>query len=251
MFLGFECVLEELFVNSGSTSDSSTGEYYNVKQGDNLSLIALVFGYKDHTTIYNHPNNADFKKQRPDPDILFPGDMVFIPNLVIKEQSCATDQRWNFVLRRPKKVLRIVVEDFEGKPMPNAAYRLTLQGTDQVRGRLDRTEQQTLEGTTDGNGRIEHPVPLNARRGTLAIGSFVRDLKIGHLNPPSETEDEGVSGMQARLANLGFDPGPVDGQLGPRTEAAIRAFQAQYPPLAVDGICGPQTRQKLNAEHKS
>jgi lysozyme len=94
-------------------------------------------------------------------------------------------------------------------------------------------------------------VPLNARSGTLAIGSFVRDLEIGYLNPPSETGDEGVSGMQARLANLGFDPGPVDGQLGPRTKAAIRAFQAQNPPLVVDGICGPQTLEKLNADHKS
>jgi hypothetical protein len=251
VFLGLKFSLEELFVSSVSTSDSSPGEYYNVKQGDNLSLIALVFGFKDHTTIYNHPNNADFKKQRPDPDILFPGDMVFIPKPVVKEQPCATDQRWTFVLRRPKKVLRIVVEDFEGKPMSNAAYQLTLQGTEQVRGRIKSTEQQTLEGTTDGNGRIEHPVPLNARRGTLAIGSFVRDLEIGYLNPPSETGDEGVSGMQARLANLGFDPGPVDGQLGPRTKAAIRAFQAQHPPLVVDGICGSQTLEKLNAKHKS
>jgi hypothetical protein len=133
MSLELEFVLEELFVNSESTPDSSPGEYYNVKQGDNLSLIALVFGFKDHTTIYNHPNNADFKKQRPNPDILFPGDMVFIPKPVVKEQPCATDQRWTFVLRRPKKVLRIVVEDFEGKPMANAAYQLTLQGTDQVR----------------------------------------------------------------------------------------------------------------------
>ena len=99
--------------------------------------------------------------------------------------------------------------------MANAAYQLTLQGTNQVRGRIKSTAQQTLEGTTDGNGRIERPVPVNAQRGTLAIGSFIRDLEIGYLNPPSETGDEGVSGMQARLANLGFDPGPVDGQLRP------------------------------------
>ena len=136
--------------------------------------------------------------------------------------------------------------------MPNAAYRLTLQGTDQVRGRLERTEQQTLEGTTDGNGRIEHPVPLNARRGTLAIGSFVRDLKIGHLNPPSETEDEGVSGMQARLANLGFDPGPVDGNslaLAPRLRSG--PFKHNTRRLRSMASGGPQARQKLNAEHKS
>lgn len=36
-----------------------------------------------------------------------------------------------------------------------------------------------------------------------------------------------VAWTQRALAQLGFDPGPVDGQMGPRTEAAIRAFAAQ------------------------
>ena len=31
--------------------------------------------------------------------------------------------------------------------------------------------------------------------------------------------------MQQRLADLGYDPGPVDGVVGARTRAAIRAFQ--------------------------
>jgi N-acetylmuramoyl-L-alanine amidase len=58
------------------------------------------------------------------------------------------------------------------------------------------------------------------------------------------TGDDGVSGCQARLRNLGYDPGPIDGIAGPRTEAAVRAFQRDYS-LTVDGICGPQTRGKL------
>lgn len=34
-----------------------------------------------------------------------------------------------------------------------------------------------------------------------------------------------VRAVQARLAELGFEPGPVDGILGPRTESAIIAFK--------------------------
>jgi peptidoglycan hydrolase-like protein with peptidoglycan-binding domain len=118
-------------------------------------------------------------------------------------------------------------------------------------GRLLSTQQQTFEGNTGSSGLIEQPVPLNARQGKLTVGSFIRDLAIGELNPPEETKDNGISGIQARLANLGFDPGPVDGTGGPRTEAAIRAFQAQHPPLEVDGVCGPDTLEKLKAEHKN
>jgi len=37
-----------------------------------------------------------------------------------------------------------------------------------------------------------------------------------------------IQQAQARLAQLGFDPGPIDGQLGPRMAAALRPFQATY-----------------------
>lgn len=38
---------------------------------------------------------------------------------------------------------------------------------------------------------------------------------------------EAVRRIQAELAVKGFDPGPIDGILGPRTERALRAFQRQ------------------------
>jgi peptidoglycan hydrolase-like protein with peptidoglycan-binding domain len=34
-----------------------------------------------------------------------------------------------------------------------------------------------------------------------------------------------TSGVQRRLKDLGFDPGPLDGSIGPRTARAIRAYQ--------------------------
>ena len=76
-------------------------------------------------------------------------------------------------------------------------------------------------------------------------------LNIGDLNPVADTRDEGMSGIQMRLRNLGFDPGPIDGIVGPRTTAAIRAFQKKHPPLDVDGVCGPETTARLLQEHGS
>ncbi|AHM03147.1 hypothetical protein roselon_00722 [Roseibacterium elongatum DSM 19469] len=40
--------------------------------------------------------------------------------------------------------------------------------------------------------------------------------------------EERVHGIQARLIDLGFDPGPADGQMGARTRAAADAFLARY-----------------------
>src|SRR5581483_6418764 len=51
--------------------------------------------------------------------------------------------------------------------------------------------------------------------------------------------------MQQRLADLGFDPGGVDGQFGPGTERAVMAFQ-QSKGLEPDGVAGPQTLAALN-----
>ncbi len=56
--------------------------------------------------------------------------------------------------------------------------------------------------------------------------------------------DQAVIDLQTILARLGFDPGPVDGWFGAKTEAAVIAFQrANY--LVPDGIVGALTREVL------
>ncbi len=57
---------------------------------------------------------------------------------------------------------------------------------------------------------------------------------------------DAVRDLQGGLASAGFDPGPVDGIFGARTDAAVRAFQAAKG-LAVDGIVGPLTWAALDA----
>ncbi len=49
---------------------------------------------------------------------------------------------------------------------------------------------------------------------------------------------------QKALKAAGYDPGPIDGVLGPRTKAALEAFQADKG-LEPDGIWGPKTEAAM------
>ena len=62
--------------------------------------------------------------------------------------------------------------------------------------------------------------------------------------PPLVTANSNATAtrhLQVLLTVDGYDLGPLDGQYGPRSVDAVKAFQADHPPLAVDGQVGPKT----------
>ncbi len=74
-------------------------------------------------------------------------------------------------------------------------------------------------------------------RPTLALGGAL--LQRGDSSPTVRT-------LQLNLLARGFDPGPLDGIYGHQVEQAVMAFQSANG-LAVDGIVGPDTLERLNA----
>lgn len=65
--------------------------------------------------------------------------------------------------------------------------------------------------------------------------------------PSTGAPDAGTSGLQTRLAELGFLPADaVDGRPGPRTTAGVIAFQ-KWARLGRDGVAGPATLAALAA----
>lgn len=182
-----------------------------------MNSIAALYGFPDYQTIYGHGNNAGLRKDRPNPNVLLPGDSVFIPDSKPPDHSVPTDAKHKFILKRSKVRLRLVLKDKDG-PMANRPYTLTVEG------------RPPIEGTSDGSGLIEQPVPADAKsaelrfqRGPDAKSGFMTwALQLGSLDPFDK-----VSGVQARLNNLGFFCGKVDGIVGPRTQKALRSFQEQ------------------------
>ena len=66
------------------------------------------------------------------------------------------------------------------------------------------------------------------------------------LSKRRRSRGEAVRVAQERLKALGYDPGPVDGQFGPRTKTAVVAFQKRYRDfLMVDGVVGANTWRML------
>lgn len=85
---------------------------------------------------------------------------------------------------------------------------------------------------------------ISAYAGLIASGAaFIQgELAIVEVGLDVST----TSGLQEGLRRLGFNPGPVDGAFGPKTRAAVVAFQTERG-LVPDGIVGPRTRSALLA----
>lgn len=211
-------------------------ERYAVVAGDCLSSIAEDFGFADYRSIYDDPINADFRRLRPNPNLIHPGDVIQIPDKEGKFDNKATGALHQFTVRTTKRFLRLRMLNSEGAKLADADYTLQVDGEER-------------KGTTDGDGFLHEPIPRRASKASLQIGGARWRLNIGHLNPIDKTPGAGILGVQQRLANLGYHPGAIDGIDGPRTQAAVRAFQEDHPPLAVDSICGPRTQACLVDVH--
>lgn len=206
---------------------------YSVKQGDCIMSIADKFGFR-WETIWNHPDNADLKRLRKDPNILFPGDIAVIPDKTPRFETSPTDQLAKFVKKTPPAQVRLRLLDMKHQARPNVDYTADADGV-------------ISSGKSDGDGYITIPVPPKAQTLKLSVieGSKTDEytLPLGSIDPIEE-----LSGVQQRLANLGYPCGSEQGTMGESTKAALRAFQKEMK-LDATGQLDDTTRQKLKQMH--
>ena len=88
---------------------------YTVKQGDHLVGIAEENGFHDYRILWDHPQNAELKKKRQNPNILYPGDQVFVPDAEVREETRSTNQKHTFQVNTETLRLRLGLEDLYEK----------------------------------------------------------------------------------------------------------------------------------------
>ena len=212
--------------------------HHTVQQGEHISAIARQHGFSDYTTIWNHPDNAQLRDLRDDPHVLLPGDRLFIPERQERKESAATDQLLTFKLSGQPLILRVVLKEANFDPIDNTSADLHVASAKH-------------EVTTDASGKFEQSIPKTAQRAKLMFKNqdqpfdVLVPMQIGHLDPITET-----SGQKARLNNLGYFPGPLDGDGDDPQQfpSAVEEFQCDHD-LTVTGVCDLDTQTKLKEVH--
>ncbi len=203
---------------------------YTVSAGDSMASIAKDNGYL-WKTLWDHPSNAALRSKRSGPNQLVEGDSVFLPDKAVKNVSKPTDSKHSFKRKGEPTRLKLQLMDM-GEPRKNEKYTLTFG-------------DQVIHGSTDGEGKIDQPIPGETKAATLSLGGGAETyaIGIGELDPVDQ-----VSGVQHRLANLGFPCGGEKGELGDATRDALKRFQAANG-LEETGEADGPTRAKLTELH--
>ena len=213
---------------------------HRVRQGECLASIAARHGLASADVLLDHPDNADLKRRRKHPGVLMPGDVVKVPERETKELSCGTGSEHVFRAKLPKRKLVVRVGDGGDGFLEGKRYEVRVGGA------------LLHEGTIPGGGKIEHELEAHVTSALLLVfmhdddqaAELVYPLEVGHLDP-----HDALSGVRARLANLGFGPlSRHDGELDDDAREALRAFQRKHS-LDETGEADDATRAKLDELH--
>lgn len=216
----------------GQDSGGSGGKAITAQAGDCISSIAERSGFLHWRTIHDAAQNAALRTKRPNPNLLAPGDQVFVPDKQPRNEEAPTGARAVFrVLFAPTR-LRIA---FLGNAVND--WELRIGG-------------QTFTGQVAPGAMIEQVIPASAVSGELVLrptnapGQEDRwSVSLGALAPIEE-----LAGVQARLDNLAF-PCAVDGKMGPETTGAIKAYQVWRKLPVQNGVLDAATRADLAQVH--
>lgn len=209
---------------------------YIVRQGDYLAKIAFEQGF-DADEVWKHEKNKDLRESGRTPEVLCPGDQLFIAAQRSRSVAVALRSSNQFSAQVPIERVVVCFGDTETR-VANEPFTAVGNGYRAL-------------GTTDGDGTATLNVPSTVREVALAFDKIELRvvLLVGHLDPGVEE-----SGQEQRLANLGFggassDTHAVEAALsvGPN-EPAISAFQV-FAGLPVSGKMDEATAKALVREY--
>ena len=205
----------------------------------------------DAKKAWDDPGNKTLRDNHPDPNLICEGHILEVPEPEQKEVNGATDTTHKFKVRgKATAKLNLKLEHHVDNPLEED-YELEIGG-------------ETFKGTST-NGEIKHEISIKSDVGVLRLPKRNVELTVhvGDLNElvPWAKKQCKTKGAQARLNNLAFNSGSVDGIIGRRTRRATKNYQEwaeTYSPgngLAeaklspIDSIIGPLTAGCLKKTH--
>lgn len=208
---------------------------HTIKQGEHISTLADLYRFYDYHTIWDDAANADLKAKRDNPNVLFPGDVVHVPDKQKKTLDVSTTKLHTFAIKTQHPKLRIVIKDYFDKPLANTPCALEVEGAPKAL-------------TTDNKGLIERDIDRPAKKGRLVVRGSDIEVRIGHLDPVEEK-----SGQVARLNNLGYRAGLIEAPDDQLFQSALEEFQCDNDIRdgsgRVTGVADARTRAKLKENH--
>ncbi len=159
-----------------------------VAEGGCIVSLAAAAGYRSYHDIWDAPENAAKKTDRPNLNALLKGDVFKGPQKKDQVVTKAVDKEWTFIVRAIKKPkLRIVIVDRKLKPFKDVKWDLsgvvTKSGTTGASGLIEVTDLDPA--ATAGSLKITMP-PWEKQSKT--IGEHVRGL-FDSLTGPSALPD--------------------------------------------------------------
>lgn len=225
---------------------------HTVRQGESVATLAKRWGVHPDS-IWEHPDNAELKDFRKNPFVLKPGDTLTIPDPEEREESVATERVHEFVLSR--KMARFEMRFLhEGEPRAGWSYLLGVDDEAELRkGELDDDGWLRIDIPADVEHGVIHLYPPDEEsdgdeeEGAEEAGDedlcVEYELHFHHLDPADEP-----SGARQRLHSLGLHAGAEEDGLGPKTRAALRAFQLLHG-LDPTGDLDSATIDELRSKH--
>ncbi|MCC7374822.1 MAG: LysM peptidoglycan-binding domain-containing protein [Verrucomicrobiales bacterium] len=205
---------------------------YTVLQGDHIEKIAA----KHRLTfkkIWDHAQNSELRALRKNPNVLQPGDRLFLPDATLRVEDASTNARHRFQAKLPKLWLRLDLKKFFSQNLTVDHCRIYVDS--------DWHELPIPE-----NGIIEVRIPPKLDEAILEIRDLTYIIKIGELDPV-----ERPLGQIERLRNLGYYVGTNgDTALEVCLKGAVWRFQSDYG-LKPTGHCDEVTQGKLLQVHGS
>ena len=224
--------------NTNAQNDSSASEdmqAHVVERGQHFDGLCAERG-ADPDEVWSHAANDAIREQRSNRDVLAVGDVVYLPAPIERAVAIRseTTNRYRAHLPTVPVQTQLLVGN---EPLANEGY--VVAGT-----------EPPIEGSTDGDGRVDFEVPATRRDVTLVMAGGRRfRLRLGELEPP-DTE----AGVRERLVNLGYllsIPGDAPQSRAVRDQelaGALRRFQAAHD-LEETGEVDDATRTALVDSH--